>query len=197
MWRPLLDGGRHGVGACPAPSLRLVQVAGGPPLKVEFGRVEGHFQQLYFLQKSSRVPAAPLWTQGWSWPWGYNVPLPTSPKLCPSHSSPLLSHPVSPAVFTAGALRNLGPALVRGGGDRSSALEWLPPTVARAPGTLGSSGPLPWPLGTAPKRPEFPAASPVPSSPALFRQVPESAAFLPENTAPDPTPSSASRVNAS
>ena len=33
VWRPLLDGGRHGVGACPAPSLRLVQVAGGPPLR--------------------------------------------------------------------------------------------------------------------------------------------------------------------
>ena len=153
MWRPLLDGGRHGVGACPAPSLRLVQVAGGPPLKVEFGRVEGHFQQLYFLQKSSRVPAAPLWTQGWSWPWGYNVPLPTSPKLCPSHSSPLLSHPVSPAVFTAGALRNLGPALVRGGGDRSSALEWLPPTAPPGPSAPLDPSLGPWAL--LPRDPSF------------------------------------------
>ena len=33
VWRPLLDGGHHGVGACPDPSLRLVQVSGGLPLR--------------------------------------------------------------------------------------------------------------------------------------------------------------------
>ena len=74
-------------------------------------------------------------------------PQPTSPKLCSSHSITSPETPRFPrCVFTAGVLRNLGPALVRGGGTGAQPWSDRPPPRPRDPQLLWDPSFGPWAL---------------------------------------------------
>ena len=100
---------------------------------------------------SSRVPVARFGLRAGHGPGATTSPCPFGLSSAPAIHH-LSRHPVSPrCVFSAGALRSLGPALVPG--DRSSALEWLPPTVPQDPQLLWDPSLAPWAL--LPRGPRF------------------------------------------